>query len=182
MLPLTQRMLLQTLPTTLSRSDRMPVFREVARKKNALSKEECIKLLKEEKRGVLSVITDGEYPYCMPLNHYYDDRDGKIYFHSGRSGHKIDSIGGGCRACFCVHTEGTRKEGAWALDIKSVIVFGHVRIIDDPGRTEDISRRLSYKFTDDEKYIEDEIKKDLARTVLIELTIEHMTGKAVNES
>ena len=46
----------------------------------------------------------------------------------------------------------------------------------------DISRRLSYKFTDDEKYIEDEIKKDLARTVLIELTIEHMTGKAVNES
>ena len=81
-----------------------------------------------------------------------------------------------------MHTEGTRKEGAWALDIKSVIVFGHVRILDDPERTEDISRRLSYKFTDDEKYIEDEIEKDLARTVLIELTIEHMTGKAVNES
>ena len=118
----------------------------------------------------------------MPLNHYYDDRDGKIYFHSGRTGHKMDSIGEGCRACFCVYTEGTRKEGAWALDIKSVIVFGRVKPVDDPVRTEDIARRLSYKFTDDETYIELEIEKDLARTVLIEFTPEHMTGKAVNEA
>ena len=61
------------------------MFREIARKKQALCREECIKLLKQEKRGVLSVIGDEGYPYGIPINHYYNEADGKIYFHSGNT-------------------------------------------------------------------------------------------------
>ena len=46
---------------------------------------------KKEPRGVLSVLGDDDYLYGMPLNHYYCEEDGKIYFHGGKSGHKIDS-------------------------------------------------------------------------------------------
>ena len=49
------------------------MFRELRRKNKALSDEECIEILKNERRGVLSVIGDEGYPYGMPMNHYYND-------------------------------------------------------------------------------------------------------------
>jgi nitroimidazol reductase NimA-like FMN-containing flavoprotein (pyridoxamine 5'-phosphate oxidase superfamily) len=49
------------------------MFRELRRKNKALSDEECIEILKTERRGVLSVIGDEGYPYGMPMNHYYND-------------------------------------------------------------------------------------------------------------
>ena len=43
------------------------MFRELVRKKQQISKEECITLLKEELRGVLSVQGDDGYPYGLPI-------------------------------------------------------------------------------------------------------------------
>ena len=44
------------------------MFRELLRKKQALGEEECREILKTAKRGVLSVLGDGGYPYGMPMN------------------------------------------------------------------------------------------------------------------
>lgn len=68
------------------------MFRPMHRKNQAISPEDCLQLLKQEKRGVLSVLGDEGYPYGMPLNHWYCEEDGKLYFHSGMTGHKIDAI------------------------------------------------------------------------------------------
>ena len=57
------------------------MFREMLRKKQQLSDEECIKILKEQLRGVLSVLGDDDYPYGMPINHYYCEKDGKMTRH-----------------------------------------------------------------------------------------------------
>ena len=46
----------------------------------------------------------------------------------------------------------------------------------------EIGTNLCRKFTDDEAYIEHEVKNALPRAVCLELTPEHMTGKLVNES
>ena len=43
------------------------MFREMRRKKQALSEEECIDILINEPRGVLAVLGDNEYPYAVPL-------------------------------------------------------------------------------------------------------------------
>ena len=158
------------------------MFREMVRKKQQLGDAECIELLRKTKRGVLSVLGDDGYPYGMPLNHFYNDEDGKIYFHSGPVGHKIDAIKSCDKVSFCVYDEGFRKEGSWALNIKSVIVFGRVEIIEDKDEIFRISRLLSYKFTDDEEYIENEINRVGARTFMFRIVPEHMTGKLVNES
>ena len=68
------------------------MFREIARKKQALAPEECIKILKQEKRGVLSVLGDDDYPYGMPLNHFYNEADGKLYFYRGMKRRSTDAM------------------------------------------------------------------------------------------
>ena len=158
------------------------MFREMLRKKQQLSDEECIEILKQEPRGVLSVIGDDDYPYGMPLNHFYCESDGKLYFHSGKKGHKIDAMTRRDKASFCVYDQGFRREGEWALNIRSVVVFGRIEIVTDPKKICEIARLLSYKFTNDEKYIEDEIKKSGPRTFMFALVPEHITGKLVNEA
>ena len=130
------------------------MFREMLRKKQLLTQEECLAILKNEPRGVLSVLGDDGYPYGMPMNHFYCEADGKIYFHGGRKGHKIDAMMRHGKASFCVYDRGFRREGDWALNIKSVIVFGHIEFVEDQDKLYEIARLLSYKFTDDAQYIE----------------------------
>ena len=158
------------------------MFRDVARIKQKLGQEECIGLLKTELRGVLSVLGDDGYPYGLPINHYYNEEDGCLYFHSGRKGHKIDAMAREKKASFCVYDQGFRREGEWALNIRSVIVFGRIEIIEDTETILEIARKLSYRFTDDEEYIEREIRQSGPRTFMFRLRPEHMTGKMVNES
>ncbi|MBQ7876636.1 MAG: pyridoxamine 5'-phosphate oxidase family protein [Clostridia bacterium] len=158
------------------------MFRELTRKKKQITDEECIEILKNEKRGVLSVLGDDEYPYGMPMNHWYNDEDGSIYFHSGKTGHRHDAIKKHDKVSFCVYNEGYRSEGEWALNIKSVIVFGRIEVIDDLERVIDITKKLSYKFTNDDEYIENEIRLYADKTQLLKLNIEHMCGKMVTES
>lgn len=158
------------------------MFRDLVRKKRQISNDECIQILKDEKRGVLSVIGDEGYPYGMPLNHLYNDEDGHIYFHSGKTGHKIDALKECDKVSFCVYDEGYRKEGEWALNIRSVIVFGRIRAVEDNVKAIKIARRLSYKFTNDEEYIENEIKTYGPATLVLELVPEHICGKLVNEA
>ena len=158
------------------------MFREMLRKKQQLPEEECIEILKNELRGVLSVIGDDDYPYGMPINHFYCEEDGKIYFHSGRKGHKIDAMKRHDKASFCVYDQGFRREGEWALNIRSVIVFGRIEFIEDKEKIYEIARHLSHKFTDDEEYIEREIVRSGPGTLMFALVPEHMTGKLVNEA
>lgn len=158
------------------------MFRDLIRKKQKLSIEECINILKSEKRGVLSVNGDNNYPYGMPMNHLYNEEDGKIYFHCGKVGHRLDALKKDCKVSFCTYDNGYSNDSEWALNIKSVIVFGKVEIIDDMDTIIDITTKLSYKFTNDNKYIEDEVEHHAHRTLLLALTPEHICGKSVNES
>ena len=135
------------------------MFRELIRKNKQLTMQECIHLLKTEKRGVLCVTGDNGYPYAMPMNHWYNEADGKLYFHCGTVGHRLDALKKDDRVCFTAYDEGYREPGQWALNIKSVVVFGRMRIVDDPERIVAVTTQLCYKFTQDEAYIQQEIEK-----------------------
>ena len=45
------------------------MFRGMRRFKQQVSEEECIRVLKEQPRGVLSMIGDNGYPYGIPMDH-----------------------------------------------------------------------------------------------------------------
>lgn len=158
------------------------MFREMLRKNKMLSMQECVQILKSETRGVLSVIGDDDYPYGMPMNHWYNEEDGKIYFHCGNVGHRLDSLQKHNKVSFCVYDKGYQNEGDWAWNVKSVIVFGKIEIIDDRDKIIDITTKLSHKFTQDDEYIKKEIELYAHRTILLELTPEHICGKLVTES
>lgn len=152
------------------------------RAKQQLSQEECTEILKQEVRGVLSVLGDDGYPYGIPMDHWYDEKNGKIYFHGAKEGHKIDAIKACDKVSYCVYDKGYRKDGEWALNIRSVVVFGSIRPVEHMEKVEEICRNLCLKFTDDQEYIEKELKNYTFRVLCLELTPEHMTGKLVNES
>lgn len=158
------------------------MFREMLRKKQQLPAEECIELLKAQPRGVLSLLGDDGYPYGLPIDHWYCEEDGKLYFHCGKRGHKIDAIRSCPKASFCVMDEGFRREGEWALNIRSVIVFGKVAILEDQEAAIAITRQLSYKYTSDTEFIEREIQQSGKNVLVFSLTPEHISGKIVNES
>ena len=158
------------------------MFRELTRGRQRLDGAECIRILKSEKRGVLSVIGDDGYPYGMPMNHFYDEDDGRLYFHCGKGGHRFDALGRCDKVSFCVYDEGYREAGDWALHIKSVIVFGGVVFIDDREKIYEIAAKLSRKFTNDEAYIKTEIERSGPGTVMFAIVPEHITGKIVSES
>ena len=158
------------------------MFRELARKRQRISDEECRRILAEEPRGVLSVLGDDDYPYGMPMNYWYDPESGHIFFHGGKKGHKIDALRKHNKVSFCVYDQGYRREGEWALNISSVIVFGRIEFVEDHDRVIDLSRKLSYKYTQDDEYIEKEIIRSGPGTLCMELIPEYISGKLVNES
>ena len=158
------------------------MFREMLRKKQALSLEECKEILKTETRGVLSVMGENGYPYGMPMNPFYNEEDGCIYFHCGKAGHRLDALKENNKVSFCVYDKGFRRENEWAWNVKSVIVFGRMDVLSDTKLIMDICEKLSYKFTDDTAYIEKELKESTKNTLLLRLTPEHISGKLVNEA
>ena len=158
------------------------MFREVTRKKQTLPMEKIIEILDAEKRGVLSVLGDDGYPYGMPMNYWYNKENGYLYFHSGKKGHKVESLAANNKVSFCVYDSGYKNEGEWALNISSVIVFGRVHIVEDYEDAMKICKEMSLKYTPDLAYIEEEIQKFGDATLCYELRPEHMTGKIVNES
>lgn len=157
------------------------MFRNVTRIKQVLSGEECTAILKKQLRGVLSLLGDDGYPYGMPLNHYYNEEDDKLYFHSGKTGYKIEAMLKHPKASYCVYDEGIHENGNWFLTIRSVIVFGKIEMIEDREKIYDIARKLSHKFTDDESYIEHEVETSGPGTLMFALVPEHITGKWVTE-
>ncbi|MBE6872035.1 MAG: pyridoxamine 5'-phosphate oxidase family protein [Ruminococcaceae bacterium] len=157
------------------------MFRELARKANQLSENECIEILKNETRGVLSVCGENGYPYGTPMNHFYYEKDGCIYFHCGKQGHRLDSLKINNKVSFCVYDKGERKAGEWAFTVKSVVVFGKVDIIDDEKVAAEMASQLCRKFTQDDEYIKREIALYAHKTLILRLTPEHMCGKRVKE-
>lgn len=158
------------------------MFREMIRKHQQIPQEECVEVLKTQPRGVLSVLGDEGYPYGTPINHWYSEKDGKIYFHSNMKGHRVDAMEKCDKASFCVYDEGFRREGEWALNIRSVVVFGRLKKVEDPAVALDFIRAMSAKFTDDTEYVEREIAAAMDHTLCFVLEPEHITGKLVNES
>lgn len=161
---------------------RSHMFRPLRRIKQQLKQDECIRVLKNEVRGVLSVIGDNDYPYGLPINYWYSENENKIYFHGSREGHKIDAINKHDKVSFCVFDKGVPVDGKKGLDYKSVIVFGRIKVVEDREKTLDICRKLSSKFDFGQDYIEEEIKKFAQYVMCLELTPEHICGKRVNES
>ena len=156
------------------------MFRQMRRVGHALFAEERDRVLTKAPRGVLAVHGEDGYPYAFPMDFLY--LDGKLYFHCAKVGHKIDALAADDRVSFCVMDEGYRREGEWAFNIRSVVIFGRMAKVEDPDRARQIARQLGLKYYPTAQAEEAELEKAMDRVQILELTIDHITGKLVNES
>ena len=103
------------------------MFREMRRKRQALSKEACEQILKDGKTGVLALLGDDDYPYTVPLNYCYEN--GKLYFHCAKSGHKIHPVKKCAQASFCVIAQDEIVPQKSTTHFRSVLPCGQVSIV-----------------------------------------------------
>ena len=155
-------------------------FREMRRFKQQMTEEECKELLFSEERGTLAVNGDDGYPYAFPMNFTYDADSNSLILHSAKSGYKLDCIRRSDKACFCLHNTPTSPTGALPRDVKSIVIFGRISIVDDPAEIIGILERFDNKFEDPET-VKAHLKREGHLAVALILRIEHMTGKKVVE-
>lgn len=155
------------------------MFREMRRRKQQLGAEECAEILRTQPRGVLSVLGEDGYPYGVPMDFYFDGE--RIYFHGAREGHKVDALAACDRACLTVLDDGTREEGEWWYTFRSVIVFGRVHVVADDARRDEVLRTIGMKYMPSREEMEATMARSAARTAVLEMEIDHMTGKVVRE-
>ncbi|MBE6487858.1 MAG: pyridoxamine 5'-phosphate oxidase family protein [Methanosphaera stadtmanae] len=155
------------------------MFRKMRRYKQQIPEDECINLLKREKRGVLAVLGDDDYPYTVAMNHVY--LDGKLYFHCAREGHKIDAIEKCDKVSYCVMDEGVKIDDNWWYTFKNVVVFGRMSKVTDDKLIETVLYRLGDTFNVTEEFMDEEMKLFRDSVLILELDIEHISGKIVNE-
>ena len=156
-------------------------FRAMRRFKQQLSQEECIEILKNAPRGVLAMNDESGYPYAVTINQYYDEADGKIYFHGAMQGKKVELLAKNNKICFTTTDEGHIEEGDWANTFKSVVCFGHVDEVTDKEKIYSKLCRLAKRFYPSAESIEKEMEEAGSRVKMFVISIDHMTGKSVNE-
>lgn len=157
------------------------MFREMRRKLQMLDEKESIAILEKGTAGVLALSGDEGYPYAVPISYVY--RDSKIFFHSAVSGHKIDAVKNTDKVSFCVIAQDCIMPEKYTTYYKSVIAFGRLRILEDASEKRAAIELLAQKYYPDDtrEGRADTINEAWSRMCLLELNIEHMTGKAAKE-
>ena len=156
------------------------MFREMRRKKQELTEERTIEVLKRCTAGTLAVIGDGGYPYSVPLSYVYDG--GKIYFHCASEGHKLDAINKDSRVSFSVIDNDQIVQEKYTTYFRSVIVFGKAHVIEDQDAKRTALEKLALKYSPDYREgIADEIDGSFKAVRMVQIDIEHMTGKEAIE-
>ena len=157
------------------------MFREMRRKRQLLSQEDIQKVSYQGTSGVLAVSGDDTYPYAVPLSYVYDGE--KIYFHSAKSGHKIDAVSQNPRASFCVIDQDQIVPEEYTTYFRSVIVFGTIRILHDEAEKREAIEKLAVKYAPDdtEENRKKAVERDWKPLCMLEMTPEHISGKEAVE-
>ena len=157
------------------------MFREMRRKKQLLPAAMTAAVLQRNTSGVLAVSGEDGYPYAVPLSYVY--AEGKLWFHSARNGHKLDAIMRQEKVSFCVVDQDEIVPERYTTHFRSAIAFGRVRVVTDAAMKRRVLELLADKYAPQNSPAAraQEIDGQLAHTAVLELTIEHLTGKEAIE-
>ena len=157
------------------------MFREMRRSRQQLSPRACGEILRRGTSGVLALHGDGGYPYAVPISYVWDGE--RIYFHCARAGHKLDAVLRNPKASFCVIDRDQVVPAEYTTFFRSVIAFGTMRVLEDEGEKRAAVEKLALKYApgDTEENRAEYIRRDWDALCMLELTVEHLTGKQARE-
>ncbi len=156
------------------------MFRAMRRIKQEISQQEAQNILERATSGTLAVSGDDGYPYAVPLSFAYSD--GKIYFHCAQKGHKLDAINRNDKVSFCVIAQDEIVPEKYTTYFKSVIAFGRARVLTDEQEKRHGLELLAEKYSPQfPETREAEIKSGWPAVCVVEIQVEHLTGKIAIE-
>ncbi len=142
--------------------------------------EAVVNLLNQATSGVLSLIGDDGYPYGVPISFAYED--GKLYFHSAVTGHKVDALKNSAKASFTVIAQDDIVPEKYTTLYRSVIAFGDVHIAEGEAERVHGTRLLAEKYHP--QGTENDWRKEMAdcpNFLVLVMELAHVTGKASRE-
>lgn len=155
-------------------------FRKMRRCRQQLTKEECVAILTNATSGTLALAGDNSYPYAVPISHVYSN--GKLYFHSAPTGHKIDAIKRCGKASFCAIAADEVHPSEFTTYFKSVIAFGRILIVEDNDEKLHAVKLLGERFNPgDTEGLQKEMDKSYTNMLILRVDIEHLSGKEAIE-
>lgn len=152
------------------------MFRTMRRKEKLMSEEAAASILNTADFGTLACTGEDGYPYSVPLNYAYDN--GKIYFHSAKTGHKLDNIRFNDKVSFSAVGYYKVLPDKFDTEYDSVIVFGKAAPITDEAEKKRALLLLIEKYS--RGYLAEGIEyiqKGALAASVYQIAIEHMTGK-----
>lgn len=150
------------------------MFRAMRRRDKQLSQEDTLALLHRGQEGILGTLGEDGYPYTVVVNYvYYKD---KIYFHCAKSGHKLDNIQYHDKVSFTVYDQVEVLGEELNTLYQSLTLFGRAKVVET---TEEVLLALIQKYSHlPLPLAKDMIAKEMDITAIVEIEIEHITGKA----
>jgi nitroimidazol reductase NimA-like FMN-containing flavoprotein (pyridoxamine 5'-phosphate oxidase superfamily) len=159
----------------------MPTFREIRRRERALTEDQAREILGRAEHGVLATLGADGWPYAVPVNHVFSGD--VLYIHCAVEGHKLENIAYEERVSFCAVTDARVLPAKLTTLYESAIVFGRATLVTDPTEKRQALELLAVRFCgslspDTEKAI----ATSFARTVVVRIRPERITGKAHHSS
>ncbi|BBO91469.1 pyridoxamine 5'-phosphate oxidase family protein [Desulfosarcina ovata] len=151
--------------------------RPLRREDRRMDRATAMALLKCGEYGILSTADNHHQPYGTPLN-YVLMKD-HIFFHCAPRGHKLENIAANPAVSFCVVGKTELIPEKFSTCYESVIVSGEAEIVANATLKKDALRALVRKYAPDqvaagEAYI-DRLED---KTAVVQITIQHLSGKA----
>lgn len=181
------------------------MFREMRRKAQQISTQECMEILMSAKTGILGLHGEDGYPYTVPVNFVYtppctdnavsSNLDGSaagekkaplgtIGFHCAKTGHKIDAIRADNRVSFTVVDRDEIMPRERTAKYRSVVAFGRAEFVEGDENLRRAANALGAKYSSgyEDLYMA-ETEDTIRRKTLccVRITIDHMTGKIGKE-
>ena len=142
------------------------------RKEQYIPEKEARSILAQHSHGVLSLV-DGVRPYAVPINYAFVE--GRLLFHTGHLGKKMEIIEQNPAASFCVIARSDIVLNELTTDYLSVVVTGKLVRLED---TESAIRKFMQHYEPiNADQLEKEIVKYRRALVMLELEIEQISGK-----
>jgi nitroimidazol reductase NimA-like FMN-containing flavoprotein (pyridoxamine 5'-phosphate oxidase superfamily) len=148
----------------------------------AMTPEQTLQALERGFAGRLATVSADGYPYCVPLLYIWADH--QVFLHgSSARGHLRSNVEREPRVCFEIDEPDEvfdygRFECDSGLAFQSVILFGTIRIAEEPAVKQLFCERLMQKYGKPNSIRPKNFFPRLDAITVYALTVERITGKA----
>ena len=151
-------------------------MREMRRKDRALTDEAAWEIVESSDFGTLSMLTEDNTPYCVPLN--FVRKGDCLYFHCAKEGWKTELLRNNSAVCVSFVSKAAIDAAALTTKFASATLFGTAEEVTEDSERSEVLTLIARRFAPDHKAAAEKELKYLPVTALWRIKVTHITGKS----